>query len=110
MALSEDITERKRAEDALQQSEERIRLILDSSAEGIFGCDPLGNCLFCNQTAVRLLGYEEPVELLGQNMHRLEHHTRKDGTPFPIDECPIYIGFHENRGFKSALHPRKVKV
>src|SRR5215213_5907185 len=98
MALSEDITERKRAEDALQQSEERIRLILDSSAEGIFGCDPLGICLFCNQTAVRLLGYEEPVELLGQNMHRLEHHTRKDGTPFPIDECPIYIGFHENRG------------
>ena len=98
MALSEDITERKRAEDALQQSEERIRLILDSSAEGIFGCDPLGNCLFCNQTAVRLLGYEEPVELLGQNMHRLEHHTRKDGTPFPIDECPIYIGFHENQG------------
>jgi formate hydrogenlyase transcriptional activator len=98
MALSEDITERKRAEEALQQSEERIRLILDSSAEGIFGCDPLGTCLFCNQTAVRLLGYEEPVELLGQNMHKLEHHTRKDGTPFPIDECPIYIGFHENRG------------
>jgi formate hydrogenlyase transcriptional activator len=45
-----------------------------------------------------LLGYEEPVELLGQNMHRLEHHTRKDGTPFPIEECPIYIGFHENQG------------
>ena len=98
MALSEDITERKQAEEALQQSEERIRLILDSSAEGIFGCDPHGTCLFCNQAAVRLLGYDEPFELLGQNMHSLEHHTRKDGTPFPIDECPIYVGFHENRG------------
>src|SRR6476620_5426160 len=98
MALSEDITERKEAEAALQKSEERIRLILDSTAEGIFGCDPNGTCLFCNQAAVRLLGYEEHVELLGQNMHKLEHHTRKDGTPFPIDECPIYIGFHENRG------------
>src|SRR6266700_6143337 len=84
MALSEDITERKEAEEALQKSEERIRLILDSSAEGIFGCDPNGTCLFCNHAAVRLLGYDEPFELLGKNMHTLEHHTRKDGTPFPI--------------------------
>src|SRR5882724_3453690 len=76
MALSEDITERKQAEEALQKSEERVRLILDSSAEGIFGCDPEGTCLFCNRTAVRLLGYDEPVELLGKNMHALEHHTR----------------------------------
>jgi formate hydrogenlyase transcriptional activator len=98
MALSEDITERKQAEEALQKSEERVRLILDSSAEGIFGCDPNGTCLFCNRAAVRLLGYDEPSELLGQNMHALEHHTRKDGTPFPIEDCPIYIGFHENRG------------
>ena len=98
MALSEDITERKRADEALQKSEERSRLILDSSAEGIFGCDPHGTCLFCNQAAVRLLGYDEPTELLGRNMHALEHHTRKDGSAFPIDECPIYLGFHENRG------------
>ena len=98
MALSEDITERKQAEEALQKSEERVRLVLDSAAEGVFGCDPEGTCLFCNQAAVRLLGYDEPVELLGKNMHALEHHTRKDGTAFPIDECPIYVGFHENRG------------
>src|SRR5258705_11364246 len=81
MALSEDITERKQAEEALQKSEERVRLILDSSAEGIFGCDPKGICLFCNRAAVHLLGYDEPVELLGQNMHRLEHDTRQDGNP-----------------------------
>jgi formate hydrogenlyase transcriptional activator len=98
MALSEDITERKQAKEALQQSEERVRLILDSSAEGIFGCDPNGTCLFCNRAAVRLLGYDEPIELFGKNMHALEHHTRKDGTPFPIDECPIYLGFLENLG------------
>ncbi|MGB2666385.1 MAG: sigma 54-interacting transcriptional regulator, partial [Candidatus Acidiferrum sp.] len=24
------------------------------------------------------------------------HHTRKDGTPYPIEECPIYIGFQKN--------------
>src|SRR5687767_2321004 len=98
LKLSEDITERKLAEEALQVSEERARLILDSAAEGIFGCDSHGTCLFCNPAAVRLLGYDEPRDLLGKNMHVLEHHTRTDGTPFPIEECPIYIGFHENRG------------
>jgi formate hydrogenlyase transcriptional activator len=98
LALSEDISDRKQAEEALQSSEERARLILDSAAEGIFGCDSHGTCLFCNPAAVRLLGYDDPKELLGQNMHSLEHHTRIDGTAFPIEECPIYIGFHENRG------------
>ena len=98
LALSEDITERKQAEEALQQSEERARLILNSAAEGIFGCDSHGTCLFCNTAAAQLLGYDDAEQLIGQNMHTLEHHTRKDGTPFPIDDCPIYLGFLENRG------------
>jgi formate hydrogenlyase transcriptional activator len=98
MALSEDITERKRAEEALHQSEEQVRLILDSTAEGIFGCDAKGTCLFCNPAAVRLLGYDNTSELLGKNMHALEHHTRPDGRPYPIEECPIYIGFQNGQG------------
>ena len=98
LALSEDITERKEAEAALQKSDERARLILNSAAEGIFGCDSHGTCLFCNTAAAELLGYDDPAQLLGQNMHAIEHHTRKDGTPFPIEECPIYVGFLENRG------------
>jgi formate hydrogenlyase transcriptional activator len=98
LALSEDITERKQAEAALQLSEERLSLILNSAAEGIFGCDSHGTCLFSNPAAARLLGYDDPEELLGKNMHALEHHTGKDGKPFPIEECPIYVGFHENRG------------
>jgi formate hydrogenlyase transcriptional activator len=98
LALSEDISERKGAEEALQLTEERARLVLNSAAEGIFGCDSQGTCLFCNPAAVRLLGYKDQSELLGQNMHRLEHHTRKDGRHFPLEECPIYMGFLENRG------------
>lgn len=95
ICVCRDVTERKRAEAKLRESEERLRLILDSTAEGIFGCDSKGTCLFCNRAAVRLLGYDDPAELLGQNMHSLEHHTRADGTPYPIEECPIYVGFQK---------------
>jgi formate hydrogenlyase transcriptional activator len=98
MALSEDITERKQAEEAMQRSEERVRLIVDSVAEAIFGCDPEGTCLFCNQAAVHLLGYDDRAELMGKNMHALEHHTRPDGKPYPLAECPIYIGFQKGVG------------
>ena len=105
LAVSRDVTKHKQNEQAsreaqaqIARSEERVRLVLDSAAEAIFGCEPDGTCLFCNQSAVRLLGYDEPVELLGKNMHALEHHTRKDGTPFPLEECPIYVGFHKNLG------------
>jgi formate hydrogenlyase transcriptional activator len=96
MPLSEDSTMRTQAEDALHNNEERIRLILDSATEAICGCDAEGTCLFSNLAAARILGYDDPAELLGKNMHALEHHTRKDGTPYPIEECPIYIGFQKN--------------
>ena len=96
MTLSEDITERKEAEAALHESEARVRLILDSAAEAIFGCDFEGTCLFANHAAARLLGYEDPSEILGKNMHALEHHSRADGSPYPIEECPIYLGFQRN--------------
>jgi formate hydrogenlyase transcriptional activator len=84
------------AEDILLDSEERIRLILDSASEAICGCDSEGTCIFSNPSAARILGYGDPAELIGKNMHALEHHTRKDGTPYPIEECPIYIGFQKN--------------
>jgi len=100
MPLSEDSTMRTQ-EDALHNSEERIRLILDSATEAICGCDSEGTCLFSNLSAARILGYADPAELIGKNMHALEHHTRKDGTPYPIEECPIYIGFQKNEDVHS---------
>ncbi len=95
MTHSEDSGIRTHAVDAFHNSEERTRLILDSAAEAICGCDSLGTCLFANSSAARILGYDNPAELLGKNLHSIEHHTRKDGTPYPIEECPIYIGFQK---------------
>jgi formate hydrogenlyase transcriptional activator len=96
MPFSEDNTLRVQAEDILHNSDELYLLMLDSASEAICGCDSEGICLFSNPSAARILGYDHPAELLGKNMHTLEHHTRKDGTPYPIEECPIYIGFQKN--------------
>src|SRR5579862_4939334 len=95
MPFSEDSSMRTQSEEALHDSEELLRLILDSATEAICGCDSQGKCLFSNPSAARILGYDDPAELIGKNMHALEHHTRRDGTPYPIEECPIYIGFQK---------------
>jgi len=87
---------RIQAEAILLNSEDGLRLVLDSASEAICGCDSGGTCLFSNLAAARILGYDDPAELIGKNLHALEHHTRKDGTPYPIEECPIYIGFQKN--------------
>ncbi len=79
----------------LSESERRVQLLLDSAAEAICACDSTGTCLFANGSAARILGYGDPAELLGRNLHSLEHHTHKDGTPYPIEECPIYLGFQK---------------
>jgi diguanylate cyclase (GGDEF)-like protein/PAS domain S-box-containing protein len=88
IAIKEDITEQKRAEDALRKSEARNRLILNSSTDGIFGIDAQGRTTFVNQAAARMFGYTVK-ELTGRVIHDLIHHTRKDGTPYSKSDCKM---------------------
>ncbi|MCG6860377.1 MAG: PAS domain S-box protein [Chromatiaceae bacterium] len=85
-----DITERKRAEEALRDHEQQLRLILASTGEGIFGLDLQGRCTFANRACIELLGFTDEEDLLGKRMHELIHHTRHDGTDYPVEECPTY--------------------
>ncbi len=98
VAIILDITKRKAVEDALRESEERSLLLLNSTGEAIYGIDLEGNCTFCNPSCLRLLGYEDESQLLGRNMHDMIHHTRRDGTPYPVEECCIYQAFREGKG------------
>jgi PAS domain S-box-containing protein len=84
-----DFTDRKAAQQALRESEDKLRLLLDSTAEAIYGIDLEGRCTFCNPACLRALGYERVDELLGRNMHDLIHHSRADGTMFPVEACRI---------------------
>jgi PAS domain S-box-containing protein len=76
---------------------EHLKLLMESTDMGIYGLDRRGRCTFVNRSAARMLGYH-PDELIGERMHRLVHHTRGDGSPYPEEECPIYRAFEENRG------------
>jgi PAS domain S-box-containing protein len=82
----------------LRESEAMQRLLLDSVAEAIYGIDMNGNCTVCNNTCLRLLGYNRPEELLGTNMHWKIHSKHPDGTPFPVEECRIFQAFHDGKG------------
>ncbi len=75
--------------DALRLSEERVRLLLSSTAEGIFGIDLAGDSTFINPAGMRMLGYADDAEMIGQNMHDLMHHTNVDGTPCSREDCRI---------------------
>ncbi len=81
----------------LKEEERKVRLLLYSTTEGIYGVDLNGNCTFVNPSCVKILGYGHMNQLMGKNMHNLMHHTRKDGTPYPEEECRIYEAFRERR-------------
>ncbi|HEV2745098.1 MAG TPA: PAS domain S-box protein [Rubrobacter sp.] len=74
-------------------------LLVESTDQGIYGIDQWGRCTFVNPSAAQMLGYH-PDELLGKRMHQLVHHTRSDGSLYPVQECPIYQAFRENRGVR----------
>ena len=114
LCLGHDITDRRRAEQALRDSEERLQAILNSAADAIITADEHGIIQSFNPAAERMFGYRQG-EVIGQNVKvlmpspfREEHDSylarylatgeariigisrevvasRKDGTTFPAD-------------------------
>ncbi|MBU7014767.1 MAG: PAS domain S-box protein [Theionarchaea archaeon] len=68
--IVEDITERKRAEQELRESEEKYRNILESIEDGYFEVDLAGNFVFFNDSLSHILGYSG-AELEGMNYREL---------------------------------------
>ena len=64
-----------------------IKLLLDSTIEGIYGTDAEGRCILANRSCANLLGYSSPEQLLGKEMHALMHHSYADGSPYPLEKC-----------------------
>ena len=101
LGIAVDINEQKQAEESLRESEDKLRLVLESAPEGIYETDLQGYCTFCNPAALNILGYKRAEDLLGQNVHQLIHHTRLDGTPFPSSECQVLATLQSGIGTHS---------
>lgn len=65
--VATDITDRKLAEDALRESEERYRMLAEHAFDGIAIQDFSGTILYVNQSIVQMLGYSCSDEILGKN-------------------------------------------
>src|SRR3989339_76698 len=109
--IARDITERKRAEEALSESEAKFRWLFENVPDGIYLSTPDGKLVNVNDTLVQMLGYNSKEELLAADivnelymnpsertfwigklevngkLHSIELHLkRKDGTPLLVRE------------------------
>lgn len=79
----------------LKNSKDDISLLLNSTAEAIYGIDLNRNCTFCNASCLKALNYQHEEDLIGKNMHLLLHHKHADGTLFPVEECKLNDTLHK---------------
>jgi len=90
-----DDTERQLAEERLRESTRRLDAILSNTRMAIFLMDERQHCAYMNDAAVRLTGFTWE-ETVGRPLHDVIHHTRPDGSRFPLEDCAIDRAFPEN--------------
>jgi PAS domain S-box-containing protein len=99
VAIGRDITERKRAEEALRRAADFDEAALKSLGEGLYTLDTNGLVTSMNPAAEELFGWSFG-EMRGKKMHDMTHHHYRDGRPFPSSECV---------GFQVLTHGQPVK-
>ncbi len=99
-----DITERKRAAEALRRSEENARLLFDTTLQGVVFQDTEGRTLSMNASAIRILG-KTPEEMSpgGPSLDTSRTMLREDGSPFPLAERPAMVAISTGREVGSVI-------
>lgn len=90
-----ELEKRERVEATLRETDRRLNAVLDNASVAIFLMNDRQECIYMNAAAEALTGYAFP-ETRGRALHDVIHHTRPDGTPFPLHECAIDRAFPEN--------------
>ena len=109
----QDVTERKRFEEALERLSQWHEMVLKSAGEGIFGLDLHGKVTFANPAALEMTGWSTQ-DLLGRPLHNLLPHTNPDDAPYPREQCPIYAALedrgHLQQGCRGVLEEGRHKL
>lgn len=104
--ITRDITDRKKTEEALRQSEERYRAVVEQAAEGIFLVDPdTKRFLEANAEYQKMLGYTSE-ELLGMTLYDVVAHDREDvdySFQRSLEERSFVIGERRHRRKDNSL-------
>ncbi|MCL5957740.1 MAG: PAS domain S-box protein [Chloroflexi bacterium] len=79
LAMVQDITERKKVEEALRESEARYRVVADNTYDWEFWLDPQGSFLYCSPSCERITGY--PAREFERNPELLYHIVHPDDLP-----------------------------
>ncbi|MCE9663555.1 sigma 54-interacting transcriptional regulator [Halomonas sp. M5N1S17] len=86
----------QRVEQVFERIERQNQLILGAAGEGIYGLDAEGRTTFVNPAAERILGWSSD-DMVGHDAHLLFHHTRADGSHFPVQQCSIHASFSDGQ-------------
>jgi PAS domain S-box-containing protein len=89
-----DIGDDRRAADRFLDVNRRLNAVLNNASVAIFLMDEHQHCAYMNAAAERLTGYTL-AETQGRPLHDVIHHTRPDGSHYPLEECPIDRAFPE---------------
>jgi PAS domain S-box-containing protein len=100
--------DRERQRAAREAEEQRILLtaITDNAASALFIMNDQYECVYMNPAAEDLTGYTV-ADMRGRHLHEVIHHTRPDGRPYPMSECPLYRSTANQRirGEEVFVHP-----
>jgi len=98
-----DITERKRAEEARHESDERYHLLFQTMVQGVVFQDENGNIIQANPAAGNILGLSNE-KIKGRNStDPLWHSIREDGTPFPGEEHPAMVALQTGQKVSNVV-------
>lgn len=100
LSMVQDISERKRAEEALRRAAEFDEVALKSIGEGLYTIDTDGLVTSTNPAAEELVGWTAS-ELRGKNLHQMIHHHHADGRLFPSSECAAFQVLTHGRSLKN---------